>query len=389
METRTQLLDPTSHTASRTLWRIPAGVKYLTQKLRAINFRVTNNSSLPIYFRQNGIYELIKQISVENFNGVVIDSITSMDYLGQRMTHMENGTSQMFGRQMFQNMCLSVTNPLMGQLALTEIQGKDDATKIWAHIDISFALQYLQARMVANEGLQVVITWNTDYTQTWGFDGIPVLAFDEVLAPIPVDKAQNVVFNTIIPDRLDILVSGGTDQPVQQITRLNSFFQQYIKNLYYFNATPNSQEDSEFTYWQYSPFATKNEKFAIVIDGRKILTLQGIDTDAKKLASFSDWTGSAGLPGVASYYADITANEVKWGLYNPNLAQKMSGNLSFGALGINQFVNSDITIDYSGTSNGSFAQVIFFLAEVARVYNIQTGVVGNVTMKQPAALNTV
>ena len=389
METRTQLLDPTSHTASRTLWRIPAGVKYLTQKLRAINFRVTNNSSLPIYFRQNGIYELIKQISVENFNGVVIDSITSMDYLGQRMTHMENGTSQMFGRQMFQNMCLSVTNPLMGQLALTEIQGKDDVTKIWAHIDISFALQYLQARMVANEGLQVVITWNTDYTQTWGFDGIPVLAFDEVLAPIPVDKAQNVVFNTIIPDRLDILVSGGTDQPVQQITRLNSFFQQYIKNLYYFNATPNSQEDSPFTYWQYSPFATKNEKFAIVIDGRKILTLQGIDTDAKKLASFSDWTGSAGLPGVASYYADITANEVKWGLYNPNLAQKMSGNLSFGALGINQFVNSDITIDYSGTSNGSFAQVIFFLAEVARVYNIQTGVVGNVTMKQPAALNTV
>jgi len=389
METRTQLLDPTSHTASRTLWRIPAGVKYLTQKLRAINFRVTNNSSLPIYFRQNGIYELIKQISVENFNGVVIDSITSMDYLGQRMTHMENGASQMFGRQMFQNMCLSVTNPLMGQLALTEVQGKDDATKIWAHIDISFALQYLQARMVANEGLQVVITWNTDYTQTWGFDGIPVLAFDEVLAPIPVDKAQNVVFNTIIPDRLDILVSGGTDQPVQQITRLNSFFQQYIKNLYYFNATPNSQEDSPFTYWQYSPFATKNEKFAIVIDGRKILTLQGIDTDAKKLASFSDWTGSAGLPGVASYYADITANEVKWGLYNPNLAQKMSGNLSFGALGINQFVNSDITIDYSGTSNGSFAQVIFFLAEVARVYNIQTGVVGNVTMKQPAALNTV
>ena len=389
METRTQLQDPTSHTSSRTLWRIPAGVKYLTQKLRVINFRVTNNSSLPIYFRQNGIYELIKQISVENFNGVVIDSITSMDYLGQRMAHMENGASQMFGRQMFQNMCLSVTNPLMGQLALTEVQGKDDATKIWAHIDVSFALQYLQARMVANEGLQIVITWNTDYTQTWGFDGIPVLAFDEVLAPIPVDKAQNVVFNTIIPDRLDIEVVGGIAQPVQQITRLNSFFQQYIKNLYYFNATPNSQLDAPFTYWQYSPFAAKEEQFSIVIDGRKILTLAGIDTDAKKLASFSDWTGSAGLPGVASYYADITANTVKWGLYNPNLAQKMNGNLSWGALGINQFVNSDITIEYQATSNGSFPQVIFFLAEVARVYNIQTGVVGNVTMKQPAALNTV
>ena len=387
METRTQLLDPTSNSPSRTLWRIPAGVKYLTQKLRVINFRVTNNSSLPIYFRQNGIYELIKQISVENFHGVVIDSITAMDYLGLRMAHMENGSAQMFGRQMFQNMCLSVTNPLQGQLALTEVQGKDDATKIWAHIDISFALQYLQARAVANEGLQVVIQWNTEYTQTWGFDGVPVLAYDEVLAPIPVDKSSTFVYNTIIPDQLQIQATNPSI-PIQQITRLNSFFQQYIKNLYYFNATPNDREDAPYEYWHYSPYATLNEQFSVVIDGRKILTLQGIDTNAKKLASFTDWTGAAGLPGIASYYAYVTANGMPYGLWNPNLGTKMWGNLSWGALGLNQFVNSDITINYQANPNGSQPQVIHFLAEVARVYNVATGVVGNVTMGKPT-MNTV
>ena len=73
MEARTLVLDPTSHTASRSFFTIPAGLKYFTRRLRLLNFRILNSDSRPIFFGAKGIYSLVKNITVQDLTGTVID----------------------------------------------------------------------------------------------------------------------------------------------------------------------------------------------------------------------------------------------------------------------------------------------------------------------------
>ena len=411
MEVRTHLLDPQSHSPQRTIWKLDGGLKYLTNKLRVVNFRVLNNSSAPLYFGPRGIYSLCKQIYIENQHGVIIDSLTQFDYLAIKMLHMENSQQESFSRQLFQNMCLSVSVPTEGQVQLTELDHKDDATHIWGYIDIAFALQYLQARNISTDFLTIVIDWQDSLgswvTGGWSLDRPPALAFDEVLAPLPVDSMATVVFNSVIPDRLFVQKTSAeftntvVPAPDETIYRLNAYCEQYIKNLYYFNANPQVTIDADGLSKpidvtvplhpnDYYAYATKYEKLEITVDGRKIMPLNGIDTDAKKLHYLDYWTGSFCLPLGASYFYNMTSNGAPYGLYNPNLALKYNGVLSYGCFGLNAFIQSDLTVSYSGplagpaaSQSAPYTQQVFFMAEVARMYNMVSGTVGNVTMSKP------
>ena len=69
---------------------------------------------------------------------------------------------------------------------------------------------------------------------------------------------------------------------------------------------------------------------------------------------------------------------------------KMQGVLSYGCFGLNTFIQSDLSVSYSGilaggasTPTAPTTQQVFFLAEVARVYNRASGSVGNVTQSKP------
>ena len=211
MESKVILLDPTSHTNSRSFFTIPAGIKYFTRKLRLLNFRVLNPDGRPIYFGPNGIYSLVKNVTVANLQGTVIDQMggACVDMMGFRNIHTENATSQYLGRQLSQNLCVSVSCPSSSQVCLTETEGKDSAGQIYAHLDISAMLNYLQVRAVADEGLQITIEWQEQLSPVNGgyyFNVPPCLAYDEVLGNIPADKQDAFVYTSIIQNRLGIPV---------------------------------------------------------------------------------------------------------------------------------------------------------------------------------------
>ena len=399
METKTLLMDPTSSTADRTIFRIPQGTKFLAGKVRLCNFRVLNNSTLPIYFGTQGIYSLILRMTILNLEGSEIDRIAGdgLNMMAIRLLAAENAQQYSINRQLAQNMCDSITCPSLSQLALTEQAGKDNACVLSAYIDISSMLKYLSvARSVIDEGMIVQVEWNAPsmIANGWSFDRYPCLALDEVISNLPADSASVYVFPTIISERLAVPVSETTTDIFQR--RLNSYYAQYIQNIY--TLVINDPEDADALgalsggNGYNLAYSVPNEQLRLYIDGRQLIPFGSVNTDAKKLAMLTDFAGTVTLPGVWAAYNGVKGYPLigkKWGLTNPNTDVLMSGVLSYGCIKIAQFITNDITIEYQGTFEGAPGNFVYLvlLAEVTRTYNKVTGIVGNLQM--PPTVNTI
>jgi len=386
MESRTILLDPASSSADRTFFRIPQGMKFYASKVRLLNFNILNNNSQPIYFGPRGIFQIVKKISLLSLAGSEIDRLQNMDLMAIKMLHLQNSSQYSLARMLFQNMCVSVTAPSPSQIELTEAEGRDDATRIQAYIDITFALAYLRSRNICDEGYTLQIEWETDPIQSgipdgYTFSTFPCLAIDECLTDAPVDAGDSFVFTTSVGDQLYLpaIPSGSTNQ-VQ--IRLNAFFQQYLSNFYY-KMEWNPETGSAANPYHLA-FSMPQEQMELVIDGRKIMIWKGVDTQAKKLAMLDDFSGEVCLPGVASAYYNVgqsmpvAAGTGQFGLVNPNTDVIMNGTMSYGCIKVEQFVQIDMSVYYQFQSLGGSAQQPAFLtyfADVLRSYNKATDTV--------------
>lgn len=411
MDSKTTLIDPASTTVDRLFYRIPAGLKFYASKVRLLNFYVLNNDSQPIYYGPRGIYQLIKKISLLSIGGSEIDFLSDMDAMAIKMLHLGNGAQYSLARDMFQNMGLSITAPSMSQIELTEAQGKADGTKIQGYVDISFALGYLQARNICDEGFTLSIELETDplvhgIPGGYTFSTPPALALDECIGGQPADTGDSFVYTTYIPDRLYInpgSVSNGQTNQTQ--TRLNAYFNQYISNLwYYFDYNVDASNN-------YNPYhlarTCPQEQMEVVVDGRKVLMYNGVDTNARKLALLSDFSGECCMPGLAPYYYGVgsslplvlnaagtgaVSSPHAFGLTNPNTKVLYNNILSYGLIKLEQFIQIDLAIYYSyqvtGSPTSQYPAYVRTMAEVLRSYNKRIDQVSNVTQK-PGAMNTM
>ncbi len=391
MDSRTLLIDPASSSADRTFFRIPQGLKFYASKVRLLNFNLLNNNQQPIYFGPRGIYQIVKKISLLSLAGSEIDRIQQMDLLAIKMLHLSNSSQYSVARQLMQNMCVSVTAPSSSQIELTEEQGKDDATKIQAYLDITFALAYLRARNICDEGYTLQIEWEQDPTLSgipggYTFSTFPCLALDECLSGEPADSPREFVYKTIVGDRLFVPTNDTSGNIVQLQVRLNAFFNQYLSNFYwtldYDPATNLSANPYHLAY------AVPQEQMELVVDGTKLQIWKGVDTEAKKLAMLDDFSGDVCLPGYASALWGVgstipgAAIGGQWGLTNPNTGVLMNGTMSYGCIKIERFVQIDMSVYYSFLSTGgSYEQPCFlnYFAEVLRSYNKDTDTVSFLT----------
>jgi len=393
MDSRTLLIDPASSSADRTFFRIPQGLKFYASKVRLLNFNILNNQQQPIFFGPRGIYQIVKKISLLSLAGSEIDRLQQMDLLAIKMLHLSNSSQYSLARQLMQNMCVSVTAPSSSQIELTEEQGKGDATKIQAYLDITFALSYLRARNICDEGYTLQIEWEQDPILSgiaggYTFSTFPCLALDECLTGEPADSAREFVFTTIVGDRLFVPTVDSSGNTIQLQVRLNAFFNQYLSNFYwsldYDPATNTAANPYHLAY------AAPQSQMELVVDGRKIMIWKGVDTDAKKLAMLDDFSGDVCLPGYAPALWGVGSSltgattGAQYGLTNPNTGVLMNGTMSYGCIKIEQFVQIDLSVYYSflGTG-GSYDQPCFlnYFAEVLRSYNKDTDTVSFLTQR--------
>jgi len=393
MDSRTLLIDPASSSADRTFFRIPQGLKFYASKVRLLNFNILNNQQQPVFFGPRGIYQIVKKISLLSLAGSEIDRLQQMDLLAIKMLHLSNSSQYSLARQLMQNMCVSVTAPSSSQIELTEEQGKGDATKIQAYLDITFALSYLRARNICDEGYTLQIEWEQDPLLSgiaggYTFSTFPCLALDECLTGEPADSAREFVFTTIVGDRLFVPTVDSSGNTIQLQVRLNAFFNQYLSNFYwsldYDPATNTAANPYHLAY------AAPQSQMELVVDGRKIMIWKGVDTDAKKLAMLDDFSGDVCLPGYAPALWGVGSSltgattGAQYGLTNPNTGVLMNGTMSYGCIKIEQFVQIDLSVYYSflGTG-GSYDQPCFlnYFAEVLRSYNKDTDTVSFLTQR--------
>ena len=406
LDSRTLLLDPASSSNDRSFFRIPQGLKFYANKVRLLNFNLLNNNSQPIYFGPRGIYQIVKKISFLSQAGSEIDFLSNMDILAIKMLHLANSTQYSLARDLMQNMCVSVTAPSMSQLELTEAQGKSDGTKIQAYIDLTFALGFLRASKLLDSGYTVSIEWETDervhgIPGGYTFSTYPCLALDECLTGEPADTATSVFYTTIISDRLYINPTAATDGNINQTqVRLNSFYNQFIQNFYYY-LDYDCKTNSAINPYHLARSAPQ-EEMSLVVDGRKILMYKGIDTNARKGAMLMDHSGEFCLPGIAPYYwgvgntlplaTDPSGVSGEWGLVNPNTKVIMNGVYSYGCIKMDQFVQIDLAVYYNylvtGTPSIDQPAYLNTMAEVARSYNKQTDMVSYL-VQQPGVINTM
>lgn len=406
LDSRTLLLDSASSSNERTFFRIPQGLKFYANKVRLLNFNILNNNSQPIYFGPRGIYQIIKKISFLSIAGSEIDFLSNMDIMAIKMLHLANSSQYSLARELMQNMCVSVTAPSMSQLELTEAQGKADGTKIQAYIDLTFALGFLRASRLLDSGYTISIEFETDervhgIPGGYTFSTFPALALDECLTGEPADSADSVVYTTIISDRLYINPTAATDGNINQTqVRLNSFFNQYISNFYYYLDYDCKTNSARNPY--HLARSAPAEELSLVVDGRKILMYKGVDTPARKGAMLHDFSGEFCLPGVAPYYwgvgdtlplaVDPSGVSGEWGLVNPNTKVIMNGVYSYGCIKMEQFIQIDLAVYYNylvtGTPSINEPAYLNTMAEVLRSYNKQTDMVSYI-QQQPGVVNTM
>lgn len=398
MEVRTINILPTSIDSKRAFFTIPQGTKYLTNKIRLADFELLNGDQRPIYFGPKGFYSLIKSISFLNSTGNAIDSMTNTDYIALKMLQAPNGIQRDVSRVLYQNAGISIDCPTLGTIALNEQHGKQDATKIGGYIDLSYMSNYLQARQISTDQLQIQIEFiDSGLIQGgYAFSRPPSLFVDEVLSGEPVDNQDVIIFNTIVADRIPIyakktVAEVTTDhitnyeslEPVSLSQRMNSYNQQMISNLYVYLPESINGAVSADGYANGVQESTLN----VLIDGKQLLPFGGLNTPAKMLGHLTDHFSPICLPGVESYYPNISTVpdnlSKRIALRNPNVLRQYSGCFSWAALGINQVVLSDLVLQYSSKLlAGQDVTKPFFvsaLAEISRYYKRSTGLTGNYT----------
>jgi hypothetical protein len=257
-----------------------------------------------------------------------------------------------------------------------------------------------------DKGYTIVVEWQTDpevhgISGGYTFSTYPALAIDECLTGEPADSATSVVYNTIISDRLYINPTAASDGQINQTqVRLNSFFNQFITNFYYYLDYDCKTNSAKNPY--HLARSAPQEEMSLVVDGRKILMYNGIDTPGRKAAALTDFSGEFCLPGVAPYYwgvgrtlplaTDASGVSGEWGLVNPNTKVIMNGVYSYGCIQMNQFVQIDLAVYYNylvtGTPTIDQPAYLNTMAEVLRTYNTQTDMVSYV-MQQPGVVNTM
>lgn len=371
LEHRTLLIDPTSSTTQRTVFKIDAGIPFFSKKVRVLNFGISNTYGDGVYFGHQGVYSLLNKISINNLNGTEIDRLTNTQYMGIKLLHMPNSAQFALSRQMSQNMCSSIMVDSFSQVSLSEESQKDDASLMGnsLYIDVSFMLQYLMSRNIITEGCTINLEWQDPAVlgYNYTFTRPPCLAIDECLTPFTPDPPVSV-YLTVVPDKL--VMGAGTSSFEK---RLNSYYNQSLHNIYYYNIG-GSENLLQL------PLGVVQEKVEITINSQKLLPLKGVDNFAKKLAFFNDFTEpsaicnyGAYLPLAPSLNADGGLVTTR-GLYNPNLGLRYDANFSYGCLRIAKYIGQDITLSYSmAEKEVPSATTVMILAEILRQYDSRTG----------------
>lgn len=383
MESRTLLRDFQSHNQSRSVYTVENGLVSKSKKIRLLDFNIYTTATYQKGTEANlslhplvGVYSLIKKISFLNLQGQEIDSMTNcINNMALRLIHMENGSQLDVG-----NVLNSTRNGFIN-IDEKSIVASSDLNGINSlYIDLASMLNYLNTREYIAEGFTILVEWNPQ--SVWGaeykdlttgnviplFISSPTLAIDEALGvnPMEVDM-KPVMFINMVNDQIKFNAQTGGDISTGDLfkdSRLNSYYNQFISNLYYLNNDINGP----YTGLGFS--LDQQETFELTIDGKKLLPLKGINTSARKLAYLNDFTGESTLVSGSHLKLQSPLNINQTGVKCETISYNAT--CSFGCVKLDRFIQNDMTLSYTRPTKTETVNVVI-LAEVLKMYDPKSG----------------
>jgi hypothetical protein len=374
METRTLLRDFQSHNQSRSVYTVEKGLVVKANRIRLLDFNIyidkgfTQLQDTLSLHPLAGVYSLVKKISFLNLEGQEIDSMSNcVNNMALRLLHMDNGAQRNIS-PMMNNTSNTFINFDSKTISNTVVANSPSTFGLY--IDLANMLNYLNVREYISEGFTIVVEWNAQ--SVWApsvadplYISSPTLAIDEVLTVSAQQVEQKpVMFATLVNDQIALSTSLNP-----QTRRLNSFYNQFISNLYYLNNV------NTLPYRGLGFSASQGETFEITIDGRKLLPLKGVDSPARKIALLTDFTGDCNL--VNGSYVRL-ANQLDIESVNHDNAPTIvfDNNMSFGCIKLDRFIQNDMTLSYSRVNADDVN--LFIVAEVLKMYDPKSGLLSYV-----------
>lgn len=317
MSSKTVILQPSFHSSSRTEFRLDGSNKVLGAALRVCNFgctTVTKTTPLtdptPLYYLGTGIYGLIKQITL--YSGtIVLDELRDANrWLG--ISNLMDETDHAWDvsqktlctglnlqhQEFIQFPSLLELKPTQNKyIGMLHLQNVLPMLKNIGKVIDGKILPYL----IDMQDLRLVIEYNTDVTSVFqSIGGIrpasftvnqPVMVFDELTDEflLPQLLTNDVItwkFPAIEREKVSIPATGNNASDNNSV-RLRSMDQKQVNNVL-LQIVPTGAADNQLGYSYSINMAQGDDKVNFVLNSKRLLPQNGLNTPARKAASVAD-----------------------------------------------------------------------------------------------------
>lgn len=389
------MYDPPSQQQQnvRTVYKVQKGVSVVASTIKLTNLKINPNVTKCYFPAMGGAYLSLKQVEL-----LIGDKPVDL-FLSKQCINFKNslGTPD-YQYNILANLAGTSNNVYqdveLGKLTFSYYTVDDIAQCI----EFKHMLDYLNNRMVIDEGLTIILTWdssNLDWLVTGGDPTAqnptsvnidPGYLSYEVLTDHNLPKQDIVNFKQTIEEvvllpAISLGPIGNLDNQTQLWEqRMNSLREKFVSRVLFVNEPLGVLSDianNKLTFGRYASYGMNNEYINIVIDGNQRLTFKGFSNNAHKLAMTADTFGE-GSSTMTSFFlpkdpaaVDITGESVN----------SLQNYYSYLGVELNSFVEKECVIQYNRTStvvadypSSNAPMKLYMISEVLKQHNTQTGV---------------
>lgn len=302
--TTTHYLDPIFHNNKRSEFRIPSDKRVLLSGMRLCDFGVSSTKDAnganvqAFYSARTGVLGVIDRITLLS-NTQVLDTFRdTAKYL--TFMNLQQNSDSFKSINTFLSKTANSTEFFSNAIQIDQpISDVDNGLGLLARVNLGSLLPFLTNVSTLSDirDLRLVIEYNTNAndvfqaTRPFSFNiNEPFLLVDEIVgqdAASMVNDSLNVNYAAVEVERISIpAVVANTNQVVTN--RLKAFDNKIVNYLVGMTIDPAARNNIQN---QNVSLAQPNEKFQFTLNGKKLLPLQGIDNEARKLAYLSDSIG--------------------------------------------------------------------------------------------------
>lgn len=382
----------------RTVYKIQRGRKTISSTIKLTSLKInpkTADGEVPesCYFASmGGAYLSIKQVEL-----LVGEKPVDL-FLSKQAINFRNSLGSPDYQYDIVSMLTGSTNNIYQDLN-EDKQGllAPEVDSFTQSIDFKNMLDYLNNRYIIDEGLSIIITWdssNLDWLVNGGTDSAPATSVSidpgylsyEVIETDNMPVQDVVNFKQTIEEAILIpaITNGAYPDPVpldntvqQWEQRMNSLRDKTIKRALFVSQPLGQNADitNELnTFGRYASMGMNNEFLNIVIDGSQRLTFKGFSNSAHKLAMTTDSFGKSSCSMSSFFNARVPSLVAEGG-------QPLKNYYSYLGVDLNTFVDKECVIQYNRTSatNADFPSLgaglkLYMISEVLKQHNVKTGV---------------